>query len=97
MPTASERLRLDDESKSSAGPNVRRASRRIATDAGTPPNQIMTTHSNTDTASTILGSSVSRREDPALLTGEANFTDDIDPGETAHLAILRSPYAHARI
>ena len=38
-----------------------------------------------------------RREDPRLLTGEAKFTDDLDIPGALHLAVLRSPYAHARI
>jgi len=44
----------------------------------------------------VFGSTVERREDPSLLTGEAEFTDDkfLD---AAHIAILRSQYAHARI
>ena len=37
------------------------------------------------------------REDPALLTGEAKFTNDIQVPGALHLAVLRSPYAHARI
>ena len=43
------------------------------------------------------GQAISRVEDPALVTGRGQFTDDIDePGQT-HLAFLRSPYAHASI
>jgi carbon-monoxide dehydrogenase large subunit len=38
-----------------------------------------------------------RREDPALLTGEARFTNDLDVPGALHLAVVRSPYAHARI
>ena len=38
-----------------------------------------------------------RREDPALLTGEAKFTNDLHIPGALHLAVLRSPYAHARI
>src|SRR5581483_3873321 len=45
----------------------------------------------------VVGTPLPRREDPALLTGEGKYTDDIVvPGEL-HLAIVRSPYAHARI
>jgi carbon-monoxide dehydrogenase large subunit len=44
-----------------------------------------------------IGSSIQRREDPRLITGDAEYTDDIHyPGE-AHLAILGSQYGHARI
>jgi carbon-monoxide dehydrogenase large subunit len=43
------------------------------------------------------GKNVLRVEDPALLAGKGQFTDDISvPGQT-HLAFLRSPFAHARI
>ncbi|GGL56394.1 xanthine dehydrogenase family protein molybdopterin-binding subunit [Halocalculus aciditolerans] len=38
-----------------------------------------------------------RREDPDLLTGNAEYTDDITaPGET-HLAFVRSPHGHADV
>jgi carbon-monoxide dehydrogenase large subunit len=40
---------------------------------------------------------VRRIEDPALVAGRGQFTDDLTrPGQT-HLVFLRSPYAHARI
>ena len=38
-----------------------------------------------------------RKEDPALLTGEAVFTNDMKVPGALHLAVLRSPYAHAKI
>ena len=38
-----------------------------------------------------------RKEDPALLTGEARYTDDLVIPGALHLAVVRSPYAHARI
>ena len=52
--------------------------------------------SESDVADRVFGSSVERREDRSLLTGEAKFTDDLLP-DAAHLAILRSQYAHATI
>jgi len=48
-------------------------------------------------ASKVFGSSVKRKEDPRLLTGQAKFTDDFTLPHMAHLAVVRSPYAHARI
>ncbi len=45
----------------------------------------------------VLGQSIKRREDPRLITGEAKFLDDIQLAGMAHAAILRSPYAHAKI
>jgi carbon-monoxide dehydrogenase large subunit len=44
-----------------------------------------------------LGRRVTRNEDPRLLTGQALFVDDLDLPNMAHVAFLRSPYAHARI
>jgi carbon-monoxide dehydrogenase large subunit len=48
-------------------------------------------------AAKIVGTSVKRREDPRLITGEAKYLDDIQLPGLAHMAILRSPYAHAKI
>jgi carbon-monoxide dehydrogenase large subunit len=45
----------------------------------------------------VIGQSIKRREDPRLITGEAKYLDDIQLPGMAHAAILRSPYAHARI
>jgi carbon-monoxide dehydrogenase large subunit len=44
-----------------------------------------------------LGTSVPRREDKALLTGGARFVDDLTLPGTVCMAVVRSPYAHARI
>ena len=45
-----------------------------------------------------VGSPVPRKEDQALLTGEARFIDDLSPlAGIRFVAILRSPHAHARI
>ncbi|HUP25465.1 MAG TPA: molybdopterin cofactor-binding domain-containing protein [Thermoanaerobaculia bacterium] len=45
----------------------------------------------------VLGTSIKRREDPALVTGRGKYTDDIKLERMAHAAIVRSPYAHAKI
>ncbi len=45
----------------------------------------------------VIGQRLLRREDPALLTGEAKYTSDLDVPGALHLALVRSPYAHARI
>ena len=50
-----------------------------------------------DRATTVIGQRLLRREDPALLTGEAKYTNDLAIPGALHLALLRSPYAHARI
>jgi carbon-monoxide dehydrogenase large subunit len=48
-------------------------------------------------ASRIFGSGIKRREDPRLITGQAKYTDDLTLPGMVHLAVVRSPYAHARI
>jgi carbon-monoxide dehydrogenase large subunit len=46
---------------------------------------------------TVIGKALLRKEDPALLTGEAKYTNDLKIPGALHLAVLRSPHAHARI
>jgi carbon-monoxide dehydrogenase large subunit len=45
----------------------------------------------------FIGAPVQRREDPALITGEGRYVDDIAPAGTLTLAVVRSPFAHAEI
>jgi aerobic carbon-monoxide dehydrogenase large subunit len=45
----------------------------------------------------MLGSPIKRREDPRLITGQATYVDDIKIPGMLHMAVLRSPYGHARI
>ncbi len=45
----------------------------------------------------IFGSGIKRREDPRLITGRAKYTDDLQPAGMIHMAVVRSPHAHARI
>src|SRR4051812_43138797 len=45
----------------------------------------------------VLGASIKRVEDPKFITGKGRYLDDIQLAGTTHLAILRSPYAHANI
>jgi aerobic carbon-monoxide dehydrogenase large subunit len=45
----------------------------------------------------LFGASVKRREDPRLITGQGMYTDDFKFTGMLHMAVLRSPYAHARI
>jgi carbon-monoxide dehydrogenase large subunit len=47
--------------------------------------------------SKLVGAKVKRREDPRLIRGLGQYVDDINLPKTLHVAILRSPYAHARI
>ncbi len=44
-----------------------------------------------------LGTSIKRREDPRLITGQATYVDDMKMLNMLHMAVLRSPYGHARI
>jgi carbon-monoxide dehydrogenase large subunit len=46
---------------------------------------------------TLFGSAIKRREDPRLITGAATYVDDVKLPGLTYAAILRSPYAHARI
>ena len=48
-------------------------------------------------AQRYVGSGVGRKEDPALLTGQARFVDDLSLPGMVWVALVRSPYAHARI
>ena len=45
----------------------------------------------------FIGRAVKRVEDPQLLTGRAEFIDNVVLPGMLHCAILRSPFAHARI
>ncbi|GHO45651.1 xanthine dehydrogenase family protein molybdopterin-binding subunit [Ktedonospora formicarum] len=45
----------------------------------------------------MLGTSIKRREDPRLITGQATYVDDIKLLGMLHMAFVRSPYGHARI
>ena len=48
-----------------------------------------------DVSPALVGTPRRRREDPALLTGAATFTDDLSRGDLTYLAIRRSQRAHA--
>ena len=49
------------------------------------------------TATGVIGQRLLRKEDPVLLTGEAVFANDMKVPGALHMAVLRSPYASARI
>ena len=51
----------------------------------------------TAATTTVFGSSIKRREDPKLITGQGTYVDDIKLVGMLHAAIVRSPHAHARI
>ena len=45
----------------------------------------------------LVGASLPRTEDPALLKGEGTFLDDIKVEGVLHAAFVRSSHAHAKI
>ncbi len=48
-------------------------------------------------ASQWLGRSVKRKEDDRFIEGRGNYIEDVKLPGMLHMALLRSPYAHARI
>ena len=48
-------------------------------------------------AGRLVGRPVRRREDERILRGVTRYLDDIDPPGAAHVAFVRSPFAHARV
>ena len=56
-----------------------------------------TTDASDTPPSELVGASVQRREDPHLITGDAEYTDDIQYRGEVHLGLLGSQYGHARI
>lgn len=44
-----------------------------------------------------VGASIKRREDPRFIQGQGRYVANIELPNTAHLAIKRSPYGHARV
>src|SRR5262245_21916421 len=75
------------------GPGRRPAPMRWPTPARRPPwpgeGAAMTTE--------VLGKPIKRVEDNRLITGKGRYVDDISMPGLAHMAIVRSPYAHANI
>ena len=45
----------------------------------------------------MVGSPIKRREDPRLITGQSTYVDDIKLRGMLYMAVVRSPYGHARI
>ena len=44
-----------------------------------------------------VGARVKRREDAPLLTGRGTYVENMTPVGTAFMAVVRSPFAHARV
>ncbi len=51
----------------------------------------------TATMGAVFGESIKRREDPRLITGRGTYVDDIKLVGMLHMALVRSPYAHANV
>ena len=51
----------------------------------------------TTSTTSPFGASIKRREDPRLISGLGTYVDDIKMVGMLHLALVRSPYAHANI
>src|ERR671919_874566 len=51
----------------------------------------------TESTQTVLGTSVKRKEDAALLRGAGQWVENLTLPGTLAMAVVRSPYAHARI
>jgi carbon-monoxide dehydrogenase large subunit len=45
----------------------------------------------------VIGAPVRRKEDAPLVQGQAQWVDNITPSGTLYMAVVRSPYSHARI
>lgn len=45
----------------------------------------------------LIGRPLRRQEDPRLLRGRGSYVADLRPAGLLHLAVLRSPHAHARL
>jgi carbon-monoxide dehydrogenase large subunit len=50
-----------------------------------------------ESTGTFIGTSVKRREDASLLRGKGTYVDGMTLPGTVYMAVVRSPYAHARI
>jgi carbon-monoxide dehydrogenase large subunit len=57
----------------------------------------MTAETETQAAPAEFGRARLRKEDERLITGQTNWTDNIQLPGMAHIAFLRSPFAHAKI
>src|SRR5580692_5025313 len=57
----------------------------------------MTATDETQAAPAEFGRARLRKEDERLITGQTNWTDNIQLPGMLHIAFLRSPFAHARI
>ena len=57
----------------------------------------MSTFTTDKPSGRVLGRSVPRLEDPALVAGRGRFVGDISFPHQLHMRVVRSPYAHAEL
>src|SRR5918999_3602880 len=57
----------------------------------------MTQVTEPDQAERYVGGGVLRKEDPKLITGQGQYIDDINLPGMLWMAVVRSPFAHAKI
>ncbi len=57
----------------------------------------MTTFAPGPSGAPLVGASLKRKEDRRLLTGAGRFVGDLTRPAMAHLGLVRSPHAHARV
>ncbi|MBA2343641.1 MAG: molybdopterin-dependent oxidoreductase, partial [Rubrobacter sp.] len=76
-----------------------RATRTSSRPYSRPPDRLARKRGTgvTEAPERYVGGGVPRKEDPALVTGRANWTDNIKLPGMLHMAVLRSPFAHAKI
>ena len=55
------------------------------------------TEERTEAPAPEVGKARARKEDERLITGRTRWTDNITPPGLLHMAVVRSPYAHAKI
>jgi len=51
----------------------------------------------TTTTERVFGASIQRKEDARFITGQGRYTDNLTQPGMVHMAVVRSPLAHARI
>ena len=79
--------------------NIVRAVMRAAGGLGVvpPEHSVSQPRSGVMTVTTEIGKPRARKEDARLVTGQTNWTDNIQLPGMVHVAFVRSPMAHARI
>jgi len=58
---------------------------------------VTVTEERTEAPAPEVGKARARKEDERLITGRTRWTDNITPPGLLHMAVVRSPYAHAKI